>query len=796
MQNNDDEEKKSLSEKMQETTQKVYQKVQQAQQLIELAKKLKALGPIISAVAPFIGYILLAILIIIVVILAIAFVITNIGSIVSGLSSYLNFVTLQGWTTDDKLYFKQLQEQYKSYGSNFNTEGNLDIPLLAATAHYQRLINPDDLKAGSEVSDADDSNYTGTSSGGFFDTLVSKAQLYSFYKIAADNLGEWDAPAGIDNGLAAHLVDLKLGAGDTCYSVSFENAGDAIEAVVGLATEADNIKKSVESFYKTFVDYVVTNNGLNYVEQIKMIQVIEAYAVEKGSIEGVGDWVSKKFSEMGFDITDDNAINTLARILKNSDFTSSCGEGEIFIPKIKYYINYDRYEDYLKKVYFATQPYASCANCEYKHASDARKDELGTKWFNEIMAQKKTYDYLFPMKETNLRGASSICPSGIQVRDGAIYNLEEYVAGVVLAENAYFTTNTDGTLNIESAKAQAIAARTYALQETDFCKTNMTTGSGSQNFKYADPDSTSTSVQVAIKAATETAGMYLAYTDNTNEPPEIFSSEYDAFCASADCNDSDTCTASYEYPWVIGKIPSTHTFEIPSSSVAFSEYKNQCDDTHGNDGGHGRGMSQEYANYMQTQGFTYEQILRFAYGEEIDGVYIVIGGGGDIGNENYSVEGDPIIVEKGVFTNTATSRKTSDTPPLAMNPVFENRVTALINGAATAGYTVAISGGWRSYTDQATMYGRSAPGTAACPGGSNHGFGIAADLTFDGTGCKVDGKGSETYTDSEYNCNDAARWVHIHAADYQLKFPMDYEPWHVQPLQYNSANFGACTYKN
>lgn len=46
--------------------------------------------------------------------------------------------------------------------------------------------------------------------------------------------------------------------------------------------------------------------------------------------------------------------------------------------------------------------------------------------------------------------------------------------------------------------------------------------------------------------------------------------------------------------------------------------------------------------------------------------------------------------------------------------------------------------------------------------GSMHCKGLAADLTFDSDSTKA--------------------WVHDHAADYGLTFPMDYEDWHIEPV--------------
>jgi hypothetical protein len=70
-----------------------------------------------------------------------------------------------------------------------------------------------------------------------------------------------------------------------------------------------------------------------------------------------------------------------------------------------------------------------------------------------------------------------------------------------------------------------------------------------------------------------------------------------------------------------------------------------------------------------------------------------------------------------------------------------------------------IGSGFRSYAEQARLY-REKPGLAAPPGHSNHEKGLAADLS-----CKGDG----------------LAWLHAHAHEYGLHFPMSHEAWHIEP---------------
>ena len=152
-----------------------------------------------------------------------------------------------------------------------------------------------------------------------------------------------------------------------------------------------------------------------------------------------------------------------------------------------------------------------------------------------------------------------------------------------------------------------------------------------------------------------------------------------------------------------------------------------------------------------------------------------------------------VEVKDGVFYLPNT-RPTSDahipkqSGQYGLNPVFWERLSALINDAAAQGYTITVTSGWRSYSSQRSLWDNSNRPCSergkwvACPGGSRHGFGIAADLSFNGTSCS-----------GGWDCNSAAAWAHANAANYGLKFRMSWEPWHIEPDQIVGGSFGACT---
>lgn len=162
------------------------------------------------------------------------------------------------------------------------------------------------------------------------------------------------------------------------------------------------------------------------------------------------------------------------------------------------------------------------------------------------------------------------------------------------------------------------------------------------------------------------------------------------------------------------------------------------------------------------------------------------------GDSISSGEFGSVTVEDGVFY-IPNQRATSDSDipkqsgEYGLNPIFWERLSALIDDAAKNGYTVTVTSGWRSYSSQRSLWDRSSRPCSergkwtACPGGSRHGFGIAADLSFNGTSCS-----------GGWDCNAAAKWVHANAANYGLHFRMSWEPWHIEPAQVVGGNFGSC----
>lgn len=208
-----------------------------------------------------------------------------------------------------------------------------------------------------------------------------------------------------------------------------------------------------------------------------------------------------------------------------------------------------------------------------------------------------------------------------------VINLEDYVMGVVSAE-AY---NTEG---IEALKAQAIAARTYVIMRTNYCKNAIRNSSADQNY--------TSNIKDAAREATEsTAGLVLTYNSN------MFTSQYDSFYKSGDFNcTSTTCSVTYK------KEPNheTHVVSIPST------YRQMMA------GGHGYGMSQIASYYLAKQGYNYEEILKYFYSDGVEIAKLT-----STGQEQVQCSSNGQSITYATRTSSPTSNSKYYLPPYVRN---------------------------------------------------------------------------------------------------------------------------------
>lgn len=147
-----------------------------------------------------------------------------------------------------------------------------------------------------------------------------------------------------------------------------------------------------------------------------------------------------------------------------------------------------------------------------------------------------------------------------------------------------------------------------------------------------------------------------------------------------------------------------------------------------------------------------------------------------------------VYYENGVFYKPSTSTSGSDgtkgSSPYGYNKYFYSMLSKMIEDGKKAGYVINPStteyGAWRPLANQQYFYNCyktkscNNGNLAAVPGTSNHGWGIASDLSY-GSGAAI-------------------TWAHNNASKYGLHFSEPSENWHIQPLniQRNDSKVAAC----
>lgn len=147
-----------------------------------------------------------------------------------------------------------------------------------------------------------------------------------------------------------------------------------------------------------------------------------------------------------------------------------------------------------------------------------------------------------------------------------------------------------------------------------------------------------------------------------------------------------------------------------------------------------------------------------------------------------------VYYENGIFYKPSTATSGSDgsrgSANYGYNKYFYDMLSKLISDGENAGYIIRMStteyGAWRPLANQQYFWNCyqtqscNNGNLAAVPGYSNHGWGIASDLSY-GSGAAID-------------------WAHANASKYGLNFSEPSENWHIEPsnIQKDDSKVAVC----
>ena len=346
----------------------VSQSAPKAMKTIEKIKKTKVAIAVISAIAPILGWLVLALFLFMAIMMPIIYISEKKDESLDGIDKFINFITLNGWNSSEKRFFETLEKEYNRYDRINNREGELDIPLIAATIHYNTVVDIDSYKI-TEDDKNESYEYDHT------DPEISKSQLRNFYVVANDQLGSAFTLVWGEKKLLGHLIDTKFTT--TCVDSTWDEITESGAAVL----------RDFMSHWKYTVGDTVKNK-LSLINAFNIARLIYSYHQEGEN------YFKSQLSNLYHEAKYDNFISDFIRIIKQSDLTNTCGEGQIPLPVINKFINYDLYKKYLKEVYLPQRSYTKCDQCQYKMASKKEKEIILNRMITEIFDQRDAYQHL------------------------------------------------------------------------------------------------------------------------------------------------------------------------------------------------------------------------------------------------------------------------------------------------------------------------------------------------------------------------------------------------------------------
>ena len=336
-------------------------------------KKAKKIMGIIAAVAPIVLPLIIVVLIVAAIMSQIMTAVEFLGEVETGIEKYVNFAQGHGWLTNEEYFFKHLENEYNDFSKTVS-EGELDIPLVAATIHYSKVVDTDIL---GDVDINEDKGYT-TDDFESLGQFLGGDQTASFYNIAADKLGSVNTLFPGQKRLLGHVVETEIKIGFTNWETAktewteyFNLINQTLKSTLGDAWEEQpfNIPNLIDAF-NTMVDYANQNDdafaGLKYDAANRLYELKE-----------FGHLFTEAFASLGNLETDENGEYT--------EEQKGAFPTPIVIRRANY--GYDEYKQ-MKEDMLQIKSILSKSGVEYKSDVDALK-KAGNSSNTEL---KRLYD--------------------------------------------------------------------------------------------------------------------------------------------------------------------------------------------------------------------------------------------------------------------------------------------------------------------------------------------------------------------------------------------------------------------
>lgn len=376
------------------------------------AAKMKIIAGVLGTLVPIVGYFAAAIFVVAIIMSTFANLMDGIaettGHVLNFFDTTENFLTFQGWRDSSQSYLNNVQKEYEFYKEQDGL-GELDVPLIHATLHYGKILNPDIFT--DEIDLGEEPGEGSMPWDASWDTVIKEQETLRFYEWANGRLGSTGAIAIDLNALMPMLVSYKVINSCVCdqeRNVILDRFNDIFNFTVGQASRT--LKEVFTHGARLRVDLIQRDFPMLW-ENNNPFRKINATAIQAEYLRKNGEDIFKTL----FNIDDYNEnLNCQSNVICPIYSEADEGEEPVIIDyyaqaekaKFRPFNDYEKYKEYLRRV-FVPEYYINCTNCVFKDSSEEEKEKQIELIIDEIFDQKNMFYDLIDRKSTNANEGGS-----------------------------------------------------------------------------------------------------------------------------------------------------------------------------------------------------------------------------------------------------------------------------------------------------------------------------------------------------------------------------------------------------